>query len=57
MGVNPVPEWEPSQKGCFALLPQVHQKYFLPDSTFIAKGVSEALVGEVILYSLKRLSH
>ena len=53
-GLNSEPLWAPSQNGCFLLLPQAHQKYFLPASTSTAKGVSEALTGlaAVILGSL-----
>jgi hypothetical protein len=32
-GENPVCLWDPSQNGCDALSPQLHQKYDLPDST------------------------
>jgi hypothetical protein len=47
-GVKALPECEPSQNGWLALLPQLHQKYVLPASTSIPKGVSAARTGSAI---------
>jgi len=39
---------DPSQKGCFELLPQAHQKY-VPGSRVTCAGIFAAIVGLVII--------